>query len=124
MTKREIKDQGEWRVREGSGNKGTQQEEMSGIGNMSAPLVIFWVPVRVTGSEGATGQPGGGDRCPAAPARLPQLGPLRPHFCNVRLCTSQRRLLRCAVALALYTLLKIACETSFQSAQAEFELHQ
>lgn len=90
---------------------------------MSA-LLICWVPVRVTGSEGATGQPAGGDRCPVAPARFPQLRPLRPHLYNVRLCTSQRRLLRRAVALALYTLLKIACETSFQSAQAEFELHQ
>lgn len=118
------RDQGEWRVREGSGNTGTQREEMRGIGNMSAPLVFLGGAGpgdRIRRCNRAAGRRG---QVPGCPARLPQLRPLRPHFCNVGLYTSQRRLLRCAVALALYTLLKIACETSFQSAQAEFELHQ
>lgn len=38
-------------------------------------LWSFWgVPVRVTGSEGATGQPGGGDRCPVARLGSPSSG--------------------------------------------------
>lgn len=84
-------------------------------------VLCCWVQVWATGSEGGTRRPRGGDRCRVTPARLPQL---RPHFQSVRPCTSQRRLLRRAVALAIYTLLKIACEMSSQSAQAEFELHQ
>lgn len=103
----------------GTEHRGT--EKVEGRDRADISFLVLLGPGPGDGIRGGTGRPGDGDRCWIAPARFPQL---RPQICGARPCTSQRRLLRRGVALAIYTLLKIACETSFQSAQAEFELDQ
>lgn len=50
-------------------NKGPRKWK-EGTGRISASL-FCWVPVRVMGTEGGTGRPGGGHRCWIAPARFP-----------------------------------------------------
>lgn len=69
-------DQGEWRLRERSGNtdtreQGTEKVEGGDRADFSILVLLGPGPGDGMGTEGGTGRPGGGDRCWIAPARFP-----------------------------------------------------
>ena len=80
-------------------------------------------PARVVGTRTGTGTGTTGVRGPGT-GREETPGSLCPAAAHsgTRPHTSQHRLLRRAAARALYTLLKIACETGFQSELAEVRI--